>query len=167
MNIEERFYRDLEKEMPSGIKPHIVLAGLLSSEEMEETLIRWIYRISSQQRSFLVTLNNFSGFLTHTIYLRILDHRPFQNLLTQLKSIEPYILSHGGHSMKCIWPHLSIASQLEPEVFHKAMRSYAEKTFCESFVADELVLIRRDHATGNDHTICVFKLRPGQTDLSN
>jgi len=167
MTIEERFYREYEKEKPADIRPQIVLASFVSSQELEETLIRWLYRISSQQDSFLVTLNNYSGFLTHTIYLRILDHRPFQNLLTQLKAIEPYVLANGGHNLKFMWPHISIARQLEPEVFHKAMRAYSEKTFSESFIAGKLVLLRRDQATGNDQAVCVFKLRPGQNDLSN
>ncbi len=52
---------------------------------MEDTLIRWIQRICNRYSSFDLTLNNYSGFPPHTIYLRVQDPEPFRELMRQLR----------------------------------------------------------------------------------
>jgi len=99
---KEIFYRQYLEKKRSIITPRITVAGFLAKESMEETLIRWIHRICCRQQSFIVTLNNFSGFPPHTIYLRVQDHEPFQQLAQQLKIIDDYVQSNGCPEVKFI-----------------------------------------------------------------
>ncbi len=57
----------------------ITIAKFAVREGMEDTLMRWIQRICSNHRSFVVTLNNYSGHPPHTIYLRNRINGPFSN----------------------------------------------------------------------------------------
>ena len=149
-------------------KPHITLANFMAREEMEETLIRWIERVSSRQRSFPVTLNNYSGFPEHTIYLRVQDHLPFQQLAGQLKVIDSYVRSNGCPIVKLSYhPHLSIARRLPGDVYEKALVDYSQKMFCESFTVQELVLLRRAHQFDSCKVVNIFRLLPGENNLVN
>lgn len=141
-------------------KPYISIAGFVARESMEETLIRWIQRVCSNQKSFNVTLNNFSGIPPHTVYLRVQDHLPF-NLLTQkLSVINEYIQSNGCPPVR--WtgrPHLSFSGYLSEEVYEVAMRDYSHRSFCETFIANELVLLRKG-AGDSWKIVNVFGLLP-------
>ena len=162
------FYDEYRQKVSVKTKPHITVANFLAREEMEETLIRWIQRVSSQQKSFPVTLNNYSGFPPHTIYLRIQDHEPFKQLATQLKVIDSYVRSNGCPTVKFInRPHLSIARRLPEDVYERAMIDYSQKTFFESFTALELVLLRRSHQFDPCKVINIFRLLPGENNLFN
>ncbi|HWH64153.1 MAG TPA: hypothetical protein VNS50_12800, partial [Ginsengibacter sp.] len=59
---KQLFYNEYKEKVSVKTQPHITIANFLAKESMEETLIRWRQRICSQQQSFTVTLNNFSGF---------------------------------------------------------------------------------------------------------
>lgn len=142
-------------------KPHITVANFLAKEEMEDTIIRWVQRICNNQQSFTVTLNNYSGFPPHTIYLRVQNAKPFQQLAKQLKVVNNYVNSCSCPPMKLISnPHVSIAGMLTEEVYFKALIQYAHKSFHESFVVNELLLLRRKHIDDTCKPINVFGLPP-------
>lgn len=162
------FCRLYKQKVAVKTKPHITLANFMAREEMEETLIRWIRRVSIQQKSFPVTLNNFSGFPGHTIYLRVQDHQPFKQLATQLKVIDSYVKSNGCPIVKYSYhPHLSIARRLPENVYERALIDYSQKTFCESFMVHELVLLRRAHQFDSCKVINIFRLLPAENNLFN
>jgi 2'-5' RNA ligase len=165
---KQSFYNQYRQKISVKTRPHITVASFMAREEMEETLIRWIQRVSSQQKSFPVTLNNYSGFPAHTIYLRVQDHQPFKQLATQLKVIDSYVRSNGCPAVTLInRPHLSIARRLPQDVYEKALVDYSQKTFCESFTVHELVLLRRAHQFDPCKVINIFRLLPGQNNLFN
>ncbi len=165
---KQNFYDQYQQKVSVKNKPHITVASFMAREEMEETLIRWIQRVSSQQKSFPVVLNNYSGFPPHTIYLRVQDHQPFKQLATQLKVIDSYVRSNGCPAVTLInRPHLSIARRLPQDVYEKALIDYSKKTFCESFTVHELVLLRRAHQSDPCKVINIFRLLPAENNLFN
>lgn len=169
VSVEKQIFSRLYgQKIAAKTRPHITLANFMAREEMEETLIRWIQRVSSQQKSFPVALNNYSGFPEHTIYLRVQDHLPFKQLATQLKVIDSYIRSNGCPPVNLSYhPHLTIARRLPESVYEKALVDYSHKTFCESFTVRELVLLRRAHQFDSCKVINIFRLLPGESSLFN
>ncbi len=164
----ETFYSLYTQKAVAKTNPFITIANFLAKESMEETMIRWMQRICSRQRSFEVTLNNYSGFPPHTIYLRVQDHEPFKILARELKTIDEYIRSNGCPKAYLVnRPHLSIARRLPESVYEKAMLDYSQKLFCESFVAGELELLRRADPFEKYKVINVFGLLPLENNLFN
>ncbi|HEY4062570.1 MAG TPA: 2'-5' RNA ligase family protein [Puia sp.] len=150
-------------------KPHITVAAFQAGEVMEDTLIRWIQRICNRHRSFDITLNNYSGFPPHTIFLRVQDPKPFRELMQQLRAIDDYIRSSGCPPVNLVnRPYLSIAGGLTEQVYNKAMPDYSRKTFHGSFQVQELVLLKREHSFDSCKTVNIFRLLPddGTTPLS-
>lgn len=162
------FSGHFQQKVTANTHPHITIANFLAKESMEETLTRWIQRICTQQQSFVVTLNNYSGFPPHTIYLRILDEQPFKKLAKDLKVLNTYVHSCACPPVKIISkPHLSIARKLPEDVYFKALIQYAHKSFHESFVVKELLLLKRKHQFDACKRINVFGLSPESNVLFN
>jgi hypothetical protein len=132
---------------------------------MEDTLIRWIGRICRQRSGFTVTLNNYGGFPPHTIFLRILDERPFQKLSADLQVVNNYIYSCGCPEVKQVpRPSLGIASNLPDDIFSRALAQYSRRSFHETFEANELLLLKRMNAYDECRPVNVFRLQP-QKDI--
>lgn len=143
-------------------KPHITVANFLAREEMEPTLIRWMHRVISTQKKFKVTLDRYSGFAPHTIYLRVQDHEPFKQLAKELQVVDQYIRSYGCPAVKLITrPHLTIARRLPEDIYRKAEQVYAQKDFHASFEVNQLLLLRREHQFDTCKQVNVFGLQPG------
>jgi 2'-5' RNA ligase len=168
MEEKESFYDKYKEKVAISTQPHITVACFLAKESMEDTLIRWIQRICSQQQSFMVTLNNYSGFPPHTIYLRVQNELPFQQLIKNLNVVNTYINSCACPPMKLILkPHVSIAGNLPEDVYFKALIQYAHKSFHETFSITQLHLLKREHPYDAGKSINVFGLPPGENTLFN
>lgn len=158
-----------EKELLDGFNditasrqgPHIRIAGFLAKEAMEETVVRWIRNICQMHESFTVTLNNYSGFPSHTIYLRVQDPAPFVQLATRLKIIDSFVQSNDCPPVQLTAkPYLSIAGGLPESVYSEAIRLYAQKTFHASFTLERLVLVKRSWEGERDELVERFHLAP-------
>lgn len=161
LDEQRQFSHDYGLPSPVRNKPHITVAAFQAGEVVEDTLIRWIQRICNRHRSFDITLNNYSGFPPHTIYLRVQDPQPFKQLMQQLRAIDDFIRSTGCPPVNLInRPYLSIAGGLTEQVYNKAMPDYSRRTFHESFGVDELVLLKREHPFDACKTVNIFHLLP-------
>lgn len=162
---QQQFSTDYGLQMTVRNKPHITVAAFQAGEIMEDTLIRWVQRICNSYNCFELTLNNYSGFPPHTIYLRVQDPHPFRQLMQQLRSIDEFIRSSGCPPANLITrPFLSIAGGLTEQVYNKAMPDYSRKTFHDSFRVDELVLLKRTHSFDACKTVNIFRLQPESAD---
>jgi len=156
---QQQFLSDYGLIMKGRNRPHITVAAFQAGEQMEDTLIRWIHRICRRNECFEITLNNYSGFPPHTIYLRVQDPQPFRQLMHQLRAIDDFIRSSGCPPVNLISrPYLSIAGGLTEQVYNRAMADYSQRTFHESFRVEELVLLKREHSFDACRTVNVFRL---------
>jgi 2'-5' RNA ligase len=142
-------------------EPVIEIAGFVAAEPIEETLMRWLQRICSQQKSFMVTLNNFGGLPPRSVCLRVMDHGPFNELATKLSVIDPFLVSNGGLPLQTVrQPHLSIAQYQPGVVFTRALFEYSKNYFHGSFMVSRLVLLKSEQASDPGTRINIFSLLP-------
>lgn len=157
----EEFGREFNTGVGYHAKPHLLVARFTAREPMEETFSKWIHRICMLQHAFMITLNNYSGFSPHTIYLRVQDPAPILRVGAQLKVIDSFLESSGCSPVKLVTkPYLSIARQLAEETYARAIRAYSQRIFHDSFMVEELQLLRRAYPSDPCKTISVFRLPP-------
>ena len=162
---KEFFYDVFKEEMAIRTKPQITIAHFFAKEMMEETLIRWIQRICMLQKSFLVTLNNYSGFPAHAIYLRIQNPLPLQLFSNQLKMLNDFLESNNCPAIFLEpAPHLNIAQMLPENIYQKALLAYTEKSFHETFQVNKMMLYRQIPGNENSQLVNTFTL-PGVATL--
>lgn len=161
---KESFYERYNEKIAVKTKPHITVANFMAMEQMEETIGRWLQRICGMQESFDVTLNNYSGFPPHTIFLRVQHPQPFQQLASQLRVIDQYVREYGMPAAKLVRnPHLTIARRLPEDVYTKAMFDYSRRDFFGTFKVTELILLKRRHQFDSCEKINVFRLAEPST----
>ncbi len=164
--MEEKQYFSMNYRHPVAVKSNLFinLSSFLAWDSMEDTLVNRLHCIAKEQRSFPVLLNNYSGFPSHTIFIRIQDPAPFKHLATRLKAIGPYIKEHSSYPAKFITsPHVSIARRLPLKVYDSAIKDYAGKDFSASFEVNEMVLLRRQHQYDTCKEVAVFRLQPNES----
>jgi len=160
---KEWFTKEFNAAIAAATQSHITVANFLALEPMEYTIAKWIQQIVSGTESFLVTLDKFAGFPHHTIYADVQDATPFQQLVKKLKPVKDYIAdSHCPAARFISKPHLTIARRLTEEIYNKAMAHYSKKSLYESFMVEELVLLRRRHQFDKCQPVQVFRFKPAE-----
>ena len=156
---KEMFSATYNASIAKKTLPHITIANFLARENMEPTLINWLYKIIGGQKTFQVMLNNYSGFpSSKTVYARVQDHEPFKQLASSLRTLDQYIRDNGfPRAILPNHPHVSIARCLQQNVYEKAMFDYSRKTFNASFIVDELILMKRQNQFDRCKQVSVFK----------
>jgi hypothetical protein len=146
-------------------KPFIKLVEFQARESMEETIIRWVQRVCSQQECFKVTLNNYGGFPPATIFVRIQDHQPFKSLVSRLKVIDDYVQSNSCPPVKFFnRPNLRIGEQPAEADYGRALFHYSQQDFHETFQVNELVLMKSHNVFEQPKQVNVFRLYPPDTN---
>lgn len=157
------FEEKYEHEKDTRFYPHITVATILTKEEMEETFTRWIQNICNLQKSFTVTLNNYSAFPSSGLYLRVQDAAPFKQLANALKILDGFMTSNGCPALHLVSePHLSFVKGLSQYNFDSAIKEYSRKTFYASFKVEKLILLKRD-ISARCHLLNTFVLPPPLT----
>lgn len=156
------------KRLNGEYKPYIKLAEFQARETMEETIIRWIQRICNQHEGFTVTLNNYGGVPPSTIFVRIQDHSPFRALASKLKVVDDYIQSNSCPPAKFYSkPNLRIGEQPAESDYSRALFHYSQQDFHESFVVNELVLMKSRNVFEPLKQVNLFRLYPPDTHSRN
>lgn len=166
MAEKENFTAEYRQKVAAKTKPHITIASFVAREAMEETILRYTQRICSQQQSFEVALNNYSGFPPHTIYLRVQNPQPFRQIAKELRVVSNYVSSCSCPPVTLYErPYVSIARRLPETIYLKAMMDYSQKTFHETFMVNELVLLKRSNEYDTCKRVHVFHLPPSSDRL--
>jgi len=145
---KESFFQAFNPKSSLEARAHIAIASYTAKERMEERLEKWIQNICNLQSSFSVTLNNYSGFPPHTIYLRVQESEPFAKLGNALKMLDGFMEMNDCPSIQLFTRHyMTVAGQLPESVYEVAIKEYARKSFHASFRVDRLSLMKRNAYT--------------------
>ncbi len=156
---QELFSKTYQHKGKAKSKPHITVAKFAASENMEDTIGKWIQRICAMQQRFTITFNNYGGYPFGNIYLRVLNAGPFQKLAEQLRVVDNYLTGSGLPPATLINnPRFTIASNLPEDIYLKAISDYSKKDFTAAFTVSELVLLKRKHGTQTCEKIALFRL---------
>lgn len=132
-------------EIATKTLPHITIANFLLKERMEDLLCKRLQNICNLQYGFAVMLNNFSGFPSHAIFLRVQNPKPFKELAKNLKRLDDLLESNDCPPSQLVTkPHLTIARQLDEETYNKAIIEYSQRDFNDVFVLSQLTLLKRN-----------------------
>src|SRR5215216_4549765 len=75
--VEKKYFEDkYETDITTKTLPHITIANFLAKEILEDRIGRLLQNICNQHYSFTVALNNFSGFPSHAVFIRVQNTQP-------------------------------------------------------------------------------------------
>lgn len=159
---KELFYSRYEQPKPRGGKPFITVSGFWAHDEMEDTLIRWLQRITGDIKSFPVALQGFAACPPHHLCVGVSESSELRQLTAGLVPIDTYVQSNACPPVRFFrQPHLPLAGALPPAIYERVVHDYARRSFKASFFLTELVLLRRRQGYENNRQVAVFRLQPG------
>jgi len=157
----QQFYATYRHKAAINTKPHITVTRFFARQAMEETIIRYMHRITSTQKCFSVMLNNYSSNPGNNIFIRVQEHEPFKQLYNALAPVNQYIQRSGyPAAVRVVKPHLTVAKKLQQSIYNTAIFDYSQKLFCASFMVNGLVLLKRRSHFDAFTQVNVFKLAP-------
>lgn len=138
--IKEKFY-DEHNVQAKKSQPHITLIHFRLNPDQEEKLVSDIEEISAMQSPIEVMLRNFNHFGTHTIYIDVKNVSAITDLI---KSLHARLNLHRSQAFFAFKPHITIAEGLLAEKFKTAFAAFEHREFNASFIADSMMLMKRD-----------------------
>ncbi len=134
-------------QLPSQGKsrPHLVLARFVQYELMQERIVNHFKNIAMGFRPFKVELKDFGSFPTHSIYINVTSKVPIQSLVKLVRTNTQRLMKlNNDHKPQFILePQMIIAGKLLPWQYEKAWLEYSNKHFTARFIADGMLLLRR------------------------
>ena len=123
---------------------------------------RWLprlERIVAAADPFMVELSDFGSFPTHTIFIQMKTKNPIIDLVKSLRPLQSMIKTDKDHKPHFIMdPHLTIARKLLPWQYEKGWLEYSNSQFTGKFMADHVLLMRKQMDTKKYEVIKRFKL---------
>jgi 2'-5' RNA ligase len=160
--LEKKYFEDkYETEVATKTLPHITIANFLAKDILEDRICRLLQNICNQHYSFTVALNNFSGFPSHTIFIRVQNPQPLKRLANGLQALDDMLRINDCPSLQPVTkPHMTISRQLQEDIYNTAIKEYAERDFHTEFNIDKLLLLKRDSRYKKWQHINYFYLPP-------
>lgn len=147
----------LTLQLPAEVRERLCLpaqagcvAAFLAREGMEDTLIRWMQRICSTQRQWLVTLDLINSVPGAPPCWQVRQPAAFQGLQQQLTSLNPYL-----EGSDC--PAIQLGQPIQWRVPAEAL---GQRTDSIHFMLQGILLFRRACYAAEGKEITVFGLRP-------
>jgi len=125
-------------------KPYIILANFVQFEIREAPLLNRLKSITMCHSPFKVVLKDYGSFPSHTIYINIESKQQVKNLVTELKPAQQLMALNKDNKAHFIDnPYLTIARKLLPWQYEKGWLNYSNSYFTGSFIAEEMLLLKR------------------------
>jgi 2'-5' RNA ligase len=134
---------------------------MLESEEPQ--LMKCLREFACGEASMKVGLHGFDCFPPRVLFVKILDHRPLQELQARLKlCLFSQLGFHETPAKKSFHPHMTIANRdLRESDFESAWSDFKERSFQATFRADRLYLLKHNGKFWDLYREFPFQSTPG------
>jgi 2'-5' RNA ligase len=159
MKLKQEFAATYENIMAAALKPHISIVRFLQYELKEQQLYNRLKLLTMALPAFKVDLDGFGSFPSHTIYIKVQTQEPIKAIAKKLKegqSLMTINKENKAHFLND--PHIAIARKLLPWQYEKGWLEYDTRHFHGSFIADQLLFMKRSHGSKAWQIIERFKM---------
>jgi hypothetical protein len=125
-------------------KPQIQLVRFSQRASMESKIIRRLLLISMSAQPFKIEFSGFDNIPGHTIFLNVSAKNAFQEMVKKIRTEAQQFFKMDDQKPHFILePRINIASRLQPWQFEKGWLKYSNVDFKGSFIADNILLLKR------------------------
>lgn len=143
--IKHVFFTDFGcKNAPN--QPHISLIDFMQYESSEFRITNCFEKFAQFVKPPNVELNGFGEFPKHTIYINIESAEPIRMIVREMRHRFNKLLRQNvaPRPVYVDRPHLTIARGMDEKQFQNAWQNWNDVSFEDSYVANEMLLIKRE-----------------------
>lgn len=137
--VKTEFDLDYRGTPIGGGQPFVYLATFAQPQSAERTVIDRLHQVALGFMPFKIHFKNFNHLDTTEIYADIELRKPVELLTDKIKAIEKLVKTARFNNL----PRITIAKNLQPFQFEKSWKQYAKKPFSVTFIAAEMLLLKR------------------------
>ena len=143
--LKQEFAEKYECVMANQTKPQITLVKFTQYEMMEERLLNRLRHIAMALPAIKIELKDFGSYPSHTIYINVTSKVPVVNMVKELRQAQQLMkLNKDNKPYFITAPQLTIARKLLPWQYEQAWLEYSHRHFTGRFIAQQLVLLKRN-----------------------
>jgi len=126
-------------------KPYIPLVIFRQYAMLEERLLGKLKTAAKACPCFKIELKDFGSLPTHTLFIRVTSREPIKKLISAIRGFQQLMKTDNENKPYFAEePHIVVARKLSPWVYEKAWPEYLHKTFTGRFMADRMLLLKRN-----------------------
>lgn len=143
--LKKEFVQKYQCPQALHSKPHITLLRFMQYEMNETSIIHKLQIHLNKHTPFLVLLNGFGSFPTHTIYVTVETKNNIVDIVHSLKPVQAFLKFDKEHKAHFITtPHVTLAKKLQPWQYEKGWLEYSNTHFTTSFMVNSILLLKRN-----------------------
>ncbi len=128
-------------------KTHILLGKWEAWDMQEEKILQRLHVLAMEQYPFKVSLENFKGFPSHTVYIPVTSREPILKLVGQVRQNKRLMQSSAGDPYFISEPYMPLAQGLTSAAYEQTMQLLGPRQFHAGFIADSMLLLKRRAGT--------------------
>lgn len=142
VNMLKRIFADRYKcTMAVGLTPHITMGKWGRSDYDEARIIASICGFAETINPFIAHFDGLSNFKPETIFVSVLNKKPFEEISKGLKTSSKALLEK--HVKFPENAHLTVARKMETHQFESAWSEWKDEEFKASCEVNEMILLRK------------------------
>ncbi len=166
MKLKQEFAATYENTMTTALKLHIAIVRFSQYEMKEQQLQNRIKLLAMSLPAFKVDLEDFGSFPSHTIYIKVKTQEPIKAIAKKLKEAQTLMTINKDNKPHFMSePHIAIARKLLPWQYEKGWLEYSNSHFKGSFIADQLLFLKRASGSKAYQVVDRFKLENLPVDV--
>lgn len=144
--VRKEFNEAYRVEAVNGGMANLALANFVQYEMMEERLLNRLRVVAMAHHPFKVELKDFGSFPSHTIFIAATSKIAVQGLVKTIRHEAQRLMKLNDENKPhfILEPHITIARKLKPWQYEKGWLEYSSKHFTARFIADSMLLLRRE-----------------------
>lgn len=143
LKIKSQIHLKYNTTILLNTKPNIRLAKFFSWETLEEKMMDHLRTIAMGMPPFKVTLKDYGGFPSHTLFINVTSKVPLHMLMKELRTLRPLIKSPDHEPNFASEFYIPLAIKLDPVQYEKIWKEYRSRQFTGGFIADGMLLLKR------------------------
>lgn len=144
---------------PRTGRPHIGLVRFTAWQQMEGKIRNSIQVIAMAQGPFLVEFSDYSGYPMHSIFIQLRTRERVKGLIKALKQARSLMCMTGDAPHFIEDPVIPLAARLEKNTYLEAMKEYTTRHFNGRFIADSVLMLKREKKTERYQIVSRFELK--------
>lgn len=142
--LRKSFAETYEAPAAQNGKPNLTLVRFTQLSLMEERIVSRLRTIAMGYHPFKVELKDYGSLPSHSIFINVTSKLPIRSLVKEVRDIQRLMKLDKENKPHFIdEPNLLIARKLLPWQYEKAWLEYSHKHFTGRFIADSMLLLRR------------------------
>lgn len=147
--VREEFNKNYSVEFGIKATPNLGIASFKQFAMKESRILEKLRKVALSMAPFKVELSNFGNYPSHTIFFNVTTKTPIQDLVRAIKTESQLLMKLSNDAKPHFFddPHITIARKLKPWQFEKGWLEFSHRHFTGRFIADRMLLLRRDADT--------------------